>query len=189
MDFNPIRSSTFSASERIMCSFLIESLNAAPLNSIIFISRATMMLSEEKSKENKIDLKTVNAVFSMSERLIYASKQTLESGFSKYKIDLSSLDYAVHIEPWAKMLCYDYYVPKNNVGPDKIDAEVEELAPFDQIVYSTKNLTEAGYYHMCSDFLMYAIPIAQQWAYILTTMISPDTYTDMLKVYKGARDD
>jgi len=36
---------------------------------------------------------------------------------------------------------------------------------------------------------MYAIPIAQQWAYILTTMISPDTYTDMLKVYKGARDD
>jgi len=189
MDFNPTRSSTFSASERIMCSFLIESLNATPLNSIIFISRATMMLSDEKSKENKIDLNIVNAVFSMSERLIYASKQTQESGINKYKIDLSSLDYTIHIEPWAKMLCYDYYVPKSNVDSEKIDTEVEKLTPFDQIVYSTKNLTEAGYHHMCSDFLMYAIPIAQQWAYILTTMISPDTYTDMLKVYKGARDD
>jgi len=189
MDFNPTRSSTFSASERIMCSFLIESLNATPLNSIIFISRATMMLSEEKSKENNIDLDIVKAVFSVSERLIYASKQIQESGLSKYKIDFSSLDYAVHIDTWAKMLCYDYYVPKSSLDLDKIDTEIEKLNQFDQIVYSTKNLTETGYRHMCSDFLMYAIPIAQQWAYILTTMISPDTYTDMLKVYKGARDD
>ena len=187
--FNPERSSTFSASERIMCSFLIESLNATPLNSIIYITRAVMMLPDEKAQQYKINHEEVKTLFSISERLVYASKHIQESGLSRIKIDFSSLDFKKHILPWVKMNAYDYYVPKDNVDPEKTDLEIETLTPFDKIVYSTKHLTDTGYQHMCSDFLMYAIPKAQSWSYVLTTMISPDTYTDMLKVYKGARND
>jgi len=188
-DFVGERTSTFSASERIMCSFLIESLNATPLNSIIYISRAAMMLTETDIANYKMDTKKIIALFSISERLTFASKQIQESGLQKYKIDFSSLDPKTQTDPWIKMDAYDYYVPKDNVESKSQDTEIEKLDPFEKLIYSTKNLTEAGYQHMVSDFLMYAIPIAQKWAYILTTKISPDTYTEMLKVYKGSRND
>jgi len=188
-EFDPSRTSTFSASERIMCSFLIESLNATPLNSIIYVARAALMLSREKADENEINFEEVQTLFSIAERLSYASKQVLENGLNKVRIDFSSLDYYKHLDQWVKMNAYDYYVPKDNVDPDNIDSELSELDTFDKLVYSTKNLTDTGYQHMCSDFLMYAIPKTQQWVYILTKMISPDTYSNMLQIYKGARDD
>jgi len=188
-EFNAERISTFSASERLMCSFLIESLNATPLNSIIFVSRAVMMLPTLKAEKYEINADELTALFSISERLVFVSKNTQGSGRQKYMIDFSSLDYKKHIEPWAKMNAYDYYVPKNNISAEKTDTILEELDSFDKIVYSIKNLTETGYQHMCSDFLMYAVPITQNWAYIISTRISPDTYIDMLKVYKGVKND
>jgi len=188
-EYDAERTSTFSASERIMCSFLIESLNATPLKSIIYISRAVMMLTESDIEQYKIDAKEVISLFSVSERLVFASEQNQGSSMKTYKIDFSSLDYDTQIDTWTKMNAYDYCIPKDNVGTETNDMIIEELGPFEKMVYSTKNLTDTGYQHMVSDFLMYAIPITQKWAYLLTTKISPSTYTEMLKVYKGSRDD
>lgn len=148
-----------------------------------------MMLPKETARQHKIKLEEVVTLFSVAERLVYTSKQLQETGLNKVKIDFSSLNYKNHIEPWVKMDAYEYYV-EDKSETDKIDPVLDNLSDsFEKIVYSTKKLTVTGYQHMCSDFLMYAIPKAQQWSYILTTMISPDTYTDMLKVYKGAKDD
>jgi len=188
-EFNAERTSSFSASERIMCSFLIESLNTTPLKSIIYISRAVMMLTETDIQNYKIDIKEVISLFSVSERLVFSSELNQGPVMKKYKIDFSSLDYDTQIDTWSKMNAYDYCIPKDNVGTEPEDMIIDKLDPFEKIVYTTKNLTDTGYQHMVSDFLMYAIPIAQKWAYLLTTKISPSTYTEMLKVYKGSRDD
>ena len=148
-----------------------------------------MMLTEEDIDQYKIDTKEVISLFSVSERLVFASEQNQGSSMKTYKIDFSSLDYDTQIDTWSKMNAYDYCIPKDSVGPETKDMIIENLEPFEKMVYSTKNLTDTGYQHMVSDFLMYAIPIAQKWAYLLTTRISPSTYTEMIKVYKGFKND
>jgi len=184
-DYSPFRVSTFSAIERLLCSFLIESLTSTPLGSIIYVSRACMMLPEKDRSKLTIDLEHVKKVFTLAQRLDAVVKNEKGNGTVYHRIDFQSLNYADYLEPWITMDAYEYNIPKEVVGVKK-DESINKLSKSEKLVYSCRLMTETGYQHLCADFLLYATPLSQQWAGLLTNMISPDTYTDMMRMYKGA---
>lgn len=182
--YNPFRRPKFAALERLVCSYLIESLNAPPLEAITFICRAAQLLTQSEVERLNLDMESINSIYTVAQRLNSATPDKGGNNTNpKHHVFLGTLDFENDIRVWCKAKYYPHYI--------KYDEEIDiKTLPIEEAFHLTnQNLTTAGYNLLVSDFLQFATPFAQQLGGVLTELISPETYSDMLRVYKGSRDD
>jgi hypothetical protein len=97
-----------------------------------------------------------------------------------YSILFHTLNWEKDIKPWKIPSCYAYY-------PDQIRREATEDKPRQFFNVTSSALSSAGYAHLVSDFLLYAIPIVEEMSRKLATLVSPETYTELLRLYHGEK--
>lgn len=195
--YNPFRRPKFAALERLVCSYLIESLNASPLESILYICRGAQLLTDTEIQKLNLDMESINSVYTVAQRL-NSAKPLNQDDQPFYTVFTETLDFENEIEPWRKMKAYNFYVKTpfmqtgnsfRRVDYEEDEIDLDKLDTFDLFNHSNRSLTPPGYAHLVSDFLEMAVPFAQTLGGILTQLISPQTYSDMLMVYKGGRHD
>ena len=198
--YSPFRSPKFNAIERLVCSYLIESLSASQLESVIFVCKAGMMLSEQDAEKIQLNTGPLRGIYTVAQRL-FSAKPMLNQHeeVQYYEVHTGSLNYDEDVAPWAKIRWYPHYSQRPFVttgsnyrvsgkdDPEEYHKALAEGSPKEAFDHTNRNLIPSGYEMLVSDFLEYAIPFTQQVAGLLTELISPETYTDMLTVYKGAR--
>ena len=176
-NFNPFIKPKFAAMERFVCSYLIESLSASPLESVLFICKAGLLLTDKETEKLNLDIEAIESVCTVAERL-----ESAKTGDGKtFSVHLSSLNWENDLEPWVKSKAYAHW----RAGIDQ--GEIAEMEFQDAFIRTSSRLSLAGYRGMVSDFLQMATPFAQTLGGILTQLISPETYTDMLETYKGVK--
>ncbi len=175
--YNPFNRPKFAAQERLVCSYLIESLTAPSMQAVIFICRAALLLSKPEIDKLDLDMEAINSVYTVAERL--ESARIGDEG--THPVHLSSLDFEKEIKPWARCKVYRYWAH----GTD--EHELAKMSHRDSLYTVLNRLSPAGYRALASDFLQMATPFAQSLGGILTGLISPETYTDMLQTYKGVK--
>lgn len=144
--------------------------------------RAALALESDDSKRLEIDKEKAKSLYTISERIESAEKK-LKNNKVNYSIYTSILDWKKDIKPWVKRDDYSYSFDKNSASQkwfEESQDSKDKRAMFD---FSASHLTESGFNNLCSDFLEYAIPIASDYTRKLSTKISPDTYSDMLRDY------
>jgi len=176
--FNPFNKPKFAAMERLVCSFLIESLDASPLESVMLQCRAGMLLSPGEIEKLNLDMKAIKSVYTVAQRL-HVTKDGSGHDNEVFMVNIRGLDYDYDIHAWLTSPRLRHW----NHGM----ADLDEMDPQEVLIAISANLSKGGYMSMCSDFLMMATPFAQSLGGILTSMINPETYTDMLQTYKGVR--
>ena len=177
---------SFNAYERIICNHLIESINCDPMQTVIHVTRAALSLKPEQAKTQEIAHDLARSLYTMAQRLYTATPMKDEQEKTFYHIGTGTLDYGNHIKPWARIDGYGAWVPRPQTKhyDNYQGAQKDEKSLFD---YHAQNLSIGGYQHMCSDFLLYAIPIVEDMTRKLAERISPETYTEMLRLYHGER--
>ncbi len=182
-DYNPFQKPKFKALERLVCSHLIESINATKLESIIHMCRAAQLLPEAELERLNLDIEKINRVYTVAERLEAGGHGDDGGRYATHSVSLSGLDFEEYIYPWLKRKrLYSHW----QHGVPEIEPDMDYVDILPQI---SQGLSPRGYHAMVSDFVQFAMPFAQLLGGILTDLISPETYTNMLLVYKGGRHD
>lgn len=174
----------FSAFERLLCTHILESINAAPLTTISHITRASLILDEEQAEKTGIDQENAKQLYTISQRLATSPRVSID-GEAMYMIHLETVDWEEEIKPWARMKSYECTLtPREQEEYDKIleDEDYYELA-----IFAAKRLTETGYMHLVSDFLVYAMPVIEDMSRRLSGLVNAETYTELMKMTIGER--
>lgn len=171
-----VQKGAFNASERVLCSYLIEAINGDPLQCVIFTMRAAMLLEIDKIITLEIDLNIVESIYVVSQLIATPAETSINQGKNKsFSINFASLDWEKDLIPWVKMYTYNYWLGQKNE-----EITNKKIA----FLLSSKNLTEDGYNHLKADFLRYAMPITQRISQKIAMTISPLTFTETLQVFK-----
>ena len=174
----------FNAFERLICSHLIEaSKGEKPLETVIHITRASLSLTDDTAKQLGIDKTQAKSLFTIAQRMSTATKITNRDGDEKYVIHLYSVKMDKDIKPWKKMEAYGYTYTEQE------KKQIEEMQKDKEAIFyeALRRLTPAGYQNMVSDFLFYSIPLVEAMSRKLATLVSPETYTEMLALYYGEK--
>ena len=171
---------TFNARERLICSHLIECINARPLDSILHTCQAALLLNGDSSKLLELDRDKVVGVHTVAYRLANPSTEKRQET-TIYRLSLRTVNHENYVKPWFKENVninvteneYNYYA-KNKIS----------LTPEEQFLWITDRLTEKGYHTLVGDFLYWAMPMIQDIGGKLATTISPDTYVELFKVMR-----
>ena len=174
----------FNAAERLICSHLIEASHDDPLLTVSHITRAALSLTKAVAAQLIIDQEQAKSLYTVSQRLQTVSKQTTKWGDEKYAAHLSTLNKDKDINTWRKLKHYNFlYYDEDKPWVDSVSKD-EENKLFD---FCLNRLSLSGYQTMLSDFLEYAIPIVEEMGRKLATLVSPETYTEMLALYYGEK--
>ena len=175
----------FSASERILCSHLIEAAKGEPLQTVIHISRGALSVTDDTAKQLGVDKDQAKNLYTVSQRIAAAVPEKDKYGDLTYIVNLSTLDWDKCIKTWIQMGSYTHQIPFN------VDREAwNSLAKKKpELFFHTTNrrLTPGGYAHMISDFLLFSIPIVEEMSRKLSNLVSPETYTTLLSLYYGEK--
>lgn len=171
-----IQKETFNASERVLCSYLVESISGDPLQCVIFIMRAAMLLEVDKITILEIDLNIVESIYVVSQLIATPAEILINQRRTKsFSINFSSLNWEKDLAHWVKRYTYNHWLDIKN--EETINKKIAFIS-------SSKNLTEEGYNHLKADFLWYAMPIAQRISQKIAKTISPATFTETLQLFK-----
>ena len=173
----------FSAFERLICSYLVQGITGAPLDTIIYTMRAAMTLDEERLKILKIDKEEVESIYAVAQIINTATKiDRWGDGLQvNMRIGVDTLDWDRDIAPWIKRKAYPFtYIP--NAEEKK---HIKELkgSPKKYFNYSCMNLSVPGYRNLEADFLRYAMPKSQEITKKLSEIISPSTYIEIFRLF------
>jgi hypothetical protein len=148
------------------------------------ITRAALSLTEEAATQLKIDQKQAKRLFTIAQRLSTVVKTIDKWGNERCAAHLSTVDMDEDIQPWRKGGTYNFiYTEQETVQVD----EAKKSGKNGLFNMSLTRLTLAGYQTMLSDFLEYAIPIVEEMGRKLATLVSPETYTELLRLYYGEK--
>ena len=175
----------FDAFERLICSHLIEAgKSEQPLQTVIHTCLAALTLDEATRQKFEIDKAQIEDLYTVAQR-ISTSIQTKDDDMVYYSLELHTVSYESAIKPWARLYGYRHYASLNRRQEDK----EEEAGKSSEKYFHKSNLrlTPSGFANLVSDFLIYAIPIIQDMSRKLSTLISPETFTELLRVYAGER--
>ena len=178
---NVLRLSGFNATERLQCSLLIESITADPLSSIIYVSRAALMVPPPTAKELDLDMDLVNHLYRVAIAL-QGAVEYVNSDVKTYDIETGSLDWEKDLVPWVKGTNYGGL---RGADEPTIDDLLEEGRTSQDIFEITcRRLSEHGFKHLVSDFLIYATPLIQVISTKVASKINSSTYTDLFRTVK-----
>lgn len=175
----------FNAKERLVCSHLIEGINAAPLDTILHTMQAALLLDMQKLEELEIDKKRVLSLFAIAQRI--NNPQINYAGMKNdvpiYSLMLRTNDIEYDIDPW-------YHNYRIRAHPDELEKFKEiqdEVSHAKYIDFITTHLSHEGYYSLLNDFLFYATPITQEIGGKLATTVSPESYIELFRLIKGEK--
>ena len=175
---------TFNAFERLVCSHLIEASKSEPLQTVIHISRAALALTDEVAAQLKIDKAQARSLYTVSQRLISALKKTDKFGIESVYVSFATVNIEKDIKPWRKAAYYPFtYEDSDKEEITRLKSKGAEAI----FRFTNSTLLPQGYESMLSDFLEYAIPAAEEMGRKLAELVSPETYTELLKLYYGDR--
>lgn len=177
----------FDAFERLICSHLIEASKNEPLLTVIHITRAALAVNDETRKRLGIDKAQMLSLYTVAQRLATAIPFKNPGDTPKYSVNLSTVDFDADVQPWIKMTAYEGSASHYSDIWNKFESLKDKKDPEGVFHLSNKILTVAGYNHLVSDFLLYAIPIIEDTTRLLTSLVSPETYTELIKLYHGEK--
>lgn len=174
----------FNCFERLLAGHLLEaSKGEKPLETVIHIARAALSLTKEAAATLQIDQNLAASLFTVAQRMSTATKVTNRDGDEKYVIHLYSVKMDKDIKPWKKMEAYGYtYTEQEKKVIEEIQKDKEAI-----FYEALRRLTPAGYQNMVSDFLLFSIPVVEEMSRKLATLVSPETYTELLRLYYGEK--
>jgi len=173
----------FNAYERLLCSHLIEAVNAEPLQTVSHITRAALSIDKKTEDKTRIDKKVALSLYTISQRLATAIKNTDKWGEVTYSVSLKTVNWDRDIIPWRVPECYAWVAEGER--SEKITSAIEKGDYVAAFMQSCRNLSPAGFANMVSDFLLYAVPIIENMSRQLSEIVSPETYTELMKLYHG----
>jgi len=172
---------TFNATERLQCSLLIESITADPISSIVFITRAAFMVPPPIAQEIDLDMNVVTHLYRVGIAL-QGAVEYVNNNVKIYDIETGSLDWEKDLFPWVKGTNYGGL---RGADEPTIDDLLEEGRTNQEIFEITcRRLSEHGYKHLISDFLIYATPLIQVISLKVASKISSNTYSDLFRTVK-----
>jgi len=188
---------SFNALERLICSHLIEGINATPLDTTLHTTQAALLLDDTKMKNLEIDRDQVLSIYTVAQRLKDAGQQpkmlqTIRENPYVYSLSSSSLDYEKDLKPWLRGV-YSCKLPLgtgeklDELQDAYIEASDEEKEVILETIYrvTIENLGLTGYQKAVSDFLFYATPIVQTIGGKLAGTVSPESYLELFRLIKG----
>jgi len=179
---------SFNARERLVCSHLIEGINATPLAGVLHTMQATLLLDAEKLDDLYIDMEKVVSIYTVAQRLAAAEQKIPydKQDATYYEIYTFTLDFERDVKPWIKMRWYPHLIKSKRyerIDPKEHREELENMDPILAFHTSNLNLTPTGYQAVVSDFLEYASPYTQEVGGKLAGIISPETYQDLMRLF------
>jgi hypothetical protein len=176
----------FDAFERLICSHLIEASKNEPLQTVIHITRAALAINDETRAKLGINKELMRSLYTVSQRLQGVAIIKRREEPARYSVNLRTCDYERDIRPWNQMIGYEHSFDQYSGIAEKLNQLYKEnkMTYFNE---SNRILTISGYSHMVSDFLLYAIPIIEEATRKLATLVSPETYTELMKIYQGEK--
>jgi hypothetical protein len=175
----------FNAFERLICSHLIEASKGEPLQTVIHVARAALAITDDTAKQLGIDKNQALSLYTVAQRLSTATKST-NNETETYSVLFHTLDWEKDIEPWKIPSCYSYYYNENDLHLLQVAKQPGDKRK-NFFNATTWRLSARGYANMVSDFLLYAIPIVEEMSRKLATLVSPETYTELLRLYYGEK--
>jgi len=182
---------SFNARERLICSHLIEGINATPLGTVLHTMQAALLLDAEKLDDLYIDMEQVVSIYTVAQRLAAAKPITPYNQDPQfYVVHTLTLDFEKDVKPWLKIKYYPHF---NKTGRwDKLDKKeydefMEESSPKQAFDHANKSLSIDGYEALVSDFLEYASPRVQEIGGKLALTVNPETYTELLRLMRGEK--
>lgn len=177
-----VQKAEFSAFERIVCTHLIEAISGDELSSIIHITRAAMMLDEERCQLLNIDWQELIDLYTVSQRLRSAHK-IIHRDEEEYYVNLDTLNFENQILPWIGEMRW-YAFSYNYYFKEKVMIEMNASTREEAFDRANKRLQPWGYQAMVSDFLIYAVPKKEEINRKLSNIVSPATYQEILRLFK-----
>lgn len=179
-----MQKATFNAFERVLCTHILESINADPLLTLSHITRAALSVEKAQAAALGVNQDQARQLYTLAQRLTTATKKEVD-GETMYMINLESVEWEKGLLPWVRMKSYE-----TNLTPQEEEEWLKtgkNKDPRSLIIYSAKHLSDVGYAHMVSDFLDYSIPHIEDMTRVLSGLVNESTYVDMLKMYRGER--
>jgi hypothetical protein len=174
----------FNAFERIICSHLLEAVNAEPLITVSHITRAVLAIDEASAKKLDISKKKALSIYTVAQRLTTATKKTDKWGYETYSVNIATLPWG-DVESWKVPDCYSWR--GSDEESDKITQAIEDEDERGAFLQSAKILSASGFSNMTSDFLSYAVPVVEEMSRKLSSLVSPETYTELMALYHGEK--
>lgn len=176
---------SFNARERLVCSHLIEGINASPLDTILHTTQAALLLDDIKLQDLEINKDRVLSLFTTAQRL--SNPQILYVGVKgdkqSYSLMLRTDDIAYDIGPWFG----NYRISAPPSEFEAFEENKENLEPRQYINWVTTHLSHEGYHSLVNDFLFFATPIIQDIGGKLASTVSPESYIELFRLIKGEK--
>jgi hypothetical protein len=175
----------FNAFERLICGHLIEAGKTdQPLQSVIHITRASLAIEDDKAKALDIDKKHNLILYTTAQRLGTAVKTVDKWGKTTYGVSLNTVKLE-DIKHWRIPKYYGWATDQKNA--EKIREYERKNMDEELFRITSQNLNELGYVNMVSDFLFYCTPLMEELSRKLSTLVSPETYTELMRLYHGEK--
>lgn len=188
---------SFNALERLVCSHLIEGINATPLDTTLHTMQAALLLDVKALDNLDIDREQVLSIYTVAQRLAAAKPVTpSDQDPQYYSVHTRTLDFDKDVLPWVKAKCYPYFMSRPFVqsgntyrasGFDHTEYReaVENASHKEAFDLANQTLTLSGYEMLVSDFLEYATPLVQTIGGKLAGTVSPESYLELFRLIKG----
>jgi len=170
--------------ETVLAQHLAIATVSDPLTKIRYICEAARMLTPEERERYGVDEEWLEVAYRVAVSLMRVDRHpiisVLSPYYSKEDIEVSigwafTMDkenYKRYIKPWVHE-GFNYWpsrIPKNNPPSFRT---------------ATNHLTESGYASIVAQFVAWAMPEAMRLANQITRSITPETYWEMIRLYRG----
>ncbi|RLI10116.1 hypothetical protein DRO42_02350 [Candidatus Bathyarchaeota archaeon] len=174
---------SFNAKERLICSHLIETINAKPLETVLHVTRAALLLDPDTRARLSIDGKQMRGLFSVAYRLANPAIKPDHSG-KTYRVSLRNLDHKRLVKPWFK----EHVMVKLPESDMEKHVELLKSMSFEsRVQWITDRMSEVGYHTLVGCFLDWCMARVQETAGKLATTISPETYGELFRMVTERR--
>lgn len=170
--------------QRLVSQYLILSISASPLQSILYTCRAAFMVSPDKRKELLINEEHLEVIYVVARNLQSALQtKTEEEG----KIDLywgfknDQENFKKYVAPWLQQFWFVRPSTWHHY-PEKRKA-FESLNHFEQFFWASANQYPASLQNLINSFLMWAIPQTQRISEAVSQLVNPLTYNEILQLF------
>jgi hypothetical protein len=176
----------FNAYERLICSHLIAAGGSEqPLQTVIHTCLAALALDEATSLKLEINRTQAENLYTVAQRLETAIQDKDHSDTLIVKVELLTLNFKTTVAPWTRLQGYRHFVDRES-SPEEQEEYIKKY-PQHYFHNACQTLTPSGFQNMKSDFLLYAIPVVQTLSRKLSTLISPETFVELLKIYHNEK--
>ncbi len=184
--------------ETILAQHLAIATVSDPLTKIRYICEAARMLTPEERERYGVDEDWLEIAYRVAVSLLNASRVPVPELLTQYWTDKyqevsigwafeeTRENYERYIKPWiCEPIPFWESLPFWRELEAKGTSDIEDLPFWKQTLLLSHHLTEHGYFGLVSQFTGWAMPEAMRLMNEITKSITPETYWEMIRLYKG----